>query len=190
MAQIVALAVLGMLVWPAAPAHADDAADFMQRFGGRWIGSGQVLIGPEDGLEFQCSLDGDPSRTRLTFGMTGRCWMGRLGARIHARLRYNPETNRFYGDFLGGSEGDGVDVVGVRDGDGFSLDLSRGSVQGRLAAEAIGSDEMRVIIFYRDPTANRELPIVAMGFTRSQSGAAGPVGGRSDYATGTTGPGK
>jgi hypothetical protein len=174
---------------PAASAHADEIADFLAQFSGAWQGSGEFLIGPEDGLEFRCTLAGDPSGNGLAFGMTGRCWVGRLSADIHATLRYNSETDRFYGDFLGGSEGDGLDVVGERDGDGFSLALSRGGIQGRLDAEPVDVGRMRVVISYRDPASDRELPVVAMGFWRSGAAAAAPPHYRPDIAAGTAGPG-
>ncbi len=155
------------------PAEADDAADFMARFSGEWLGTGQLLVGSETGLTFHCELDGDPSRTQLTFGMTGRCWMGSLSAPVHARLRYNADTNRFYGRFMDGAEGDGLDIVAERAGEGFSMQLARGSAQGRLTAEAVNGDQLRIVIFYRDRARNRELPVVAMGFTRKDSGVAG-----------------
>lgn len=150
------------------PARADDAADFMQRFSGAWIGSGQLLFGTVVGTEFACELNGDPSATRLTFGMTGRCWMGALSAPVDAQLRYNAETNEFYGDFMGGAEGNGVDLVGMRAGGDFSLRLTRGSEQGRLALETIGPNEMKAVIYYRDPRSKTELPVAAMGFTRKE----------------------
>ena len=34
----------------------------MQRFSGAWIGSGQLLVGTDTGLEFACELNGDPER--------------------------------------------------------------------------------------------------------------------------------
>jgi hypothetical protein len=156
----------------AGAARADDAADFMERFTGAWLGTGELLIGSESGLKFHCELNGDPSRTQLTFGMQGRCWMGSLSAPVHARLRYNSETNRFYGRFMDGAEGDGLDVVAERAGDGFSMQLVRGPAQGRLTAEAVNVDQLKIVIFSRDRARNRELPVVAMGFTRKDSGLA------------------
>jgi hypothetical protein len=156
---------------PLAPANAGDAEEFMQRFSGEWLGTGQILVGSENGLKFHCALNGDPSRTQLTFGMTGHCWMGMLSAPVYAQIRYNADTNRFYGAFMDGAEGDGVDVVGKRAGDGFSMQLVRGPTQGRLTAETVSPDQMTVMIFYKDRRRNRELPVVAMGFARKDSGA-------------------
>ncbi len=145
----------------------------MARFSGEWLGSGQLLVGSENGLKFDCELDGDPSRTQLTFGMKGRCWMGALSAPVYATMRYNAETNRFYGEFMDGSRGSGLDIVGARAGDGFSLQLTRGPAQGRLTAETVNPDQMKIMIFLRDRVNNRELPVVAMGFTRKDAGAIG-----------------
>jgi hypothetical protein len=49
---------------------------------------------------------------------------------------------------------------------------------------------MRVIIYYRDRARNRELPVVAMGFTRSQARDLGLPHYRPDLSTGSLGPGK
>ena len=154
-----------------APAKADDAADFMARFSGEWLGTGELLVGSETGLKFHCELDGNPSRTQLTFGMRGRCWMGKLGAPVHARLRYNADTDRFYGRFMDGAEGDGLDIIAERAGEGFSMQLMRGAAQGRLTAEAVNPDQLKITMFYR--FRGQEIPVVAMGFTRKDSGLAG-----------------
>ena len=82
----------------------------MQRFSGAWMGSGQILVGTEKGLEFPCDAERRPDGTKLTFGMSGACRMGTLSAPINAKLRYNADTRQFYGDFMGGAEGDGVDL--------------------------------------------------------------------------------
>ena len=170
MSRVLAFALAAALsAATALPARADDAADFMQRFSGSWIGTGQLLVGPENGVEFICELNGDPSATQMSFGMTGRCRMGVFSAPVHARLRYNAETSRFYGQFMDGAEGSGLDIVGARAGQGFSLNLTRGPTQGRLQADTVSGDQMRVTIYVSDPNSDRELPVVAMGFTRKQA---------------------
>ena len=180
MSRIFPLALLALVAGSAAlPARADDAADFIANFSGAWLGTGQLLVGAENGVKFSCELAGNPIRSELSFGMQGRCWMGPLSAPVHARLRYNRDTSRFYGRFLDGSEGSGLDIVGARAGDGFSLQLTRSGVQGRLTAEAVSPDQMTITIFYRDRASNRELPVVAMGLARKNSGEALP-----DYLSG------
>ena len=168
MPRVLAFALTAILALASFPARADDTAAFMKRFSGAWIGSGQLLVGTETGLEFACELKGDPSETKLTFGMTGTCRMGTLSAGINAKLRYNSETQQFYGDFMGGAQGDGVDLVGARAGQGFSLKLIRGATQGRLTAQTIGKNEMKVTIYLKDPNSTAEMPVVAMGFTRKE----------------------
>jgi hypothetical protein len=160
------LAVLALSLPGIATAEESDAAVFMERFSGEWRGTGRLLVGPETGLKFHCALDGNPSRTELTFGMTGKCWAGRLSAQVHARLHFNAETNRFYGDFLGGAEGKGVDVIGEREGDGFSLLLSRDMAQGELIAKPAGRNKMTITILLKDRTRTRSMPVAAMGFAR------------------------
>ena len=172
MSRVLTLALLASL--GSAPAHADDAAPFLANFSGAWLGTGQLLVGPQSGLKFGCELDGDPSRTQLTFSMKGRCWVGALSAPVHAQLRYNHETQRFYGQFMDGAEGNGLDIVGTRAGEGFSLQLSRGSAQGRLLAEAVNGDQMKVTMFLRENATDREVPVAAMGFARKGATEALP----------------
>jgi hypothetical protein len=169
MPRVTAFALSAAFALAAAlPAHASQAGDFMQRFSGAWIGSGQVLFGAEPRPEFACELKGDPDVGRLTFGMTGQCRMGGLSAAIYAQLRYNADTNRYYGQFMDGAAGDGADIVGARAGEAISLKLMRGSLQGRLAAETVGNDQMKVVIYYRDPNTQSETPVATMGFTRRE----------------------
>jgi hypothetical protein len=150
----------------AASAGENDAARFMDQFSGEWLGTGRLLIGPELGMRFHCALDGDPSRTELTFGLNGKCWAGKLTGRIYARLHFNAETNRFYGDFLDGAEANGVDVIGERKGKGFSLALSRGMAKGELIAEPAGRNKMTITILLKDSTGKRSVAVAAMGFAR------------------------
>jgi hypothetical protein len=151
-------------------AAAADPGPFIQRFSGEWRGTGRVLIGPENGLKFHCALEGDPSRSQLTFAMRGKCWTEKLSAQVHARVRYNADTDRFYGAFMDGAQGDGADIVGERAGDGFLLKLSRGKAQGRVHAEPVGYDQMKIVISIHDRVNNRDVPVVAMGFARAGAG--------------------
>ena len=171
MSRVVSLALSAALALGAAlPAAAEDSVAFMERFGGKWVGTGQLLVG--NSAEFACELNGMPKAGQSTFDMTGTCRMGSMGAAIHARMHYNVETRSYYGTFLGGAEGDGVDLIGTRAGDGFSLKLVRGSTQGRLTAETSSADEMKVVIYYRNMRTDEELPVVAMGFSRVQKAAS------------------
>jgi hypothetical protein len=167
--RVPAFALSAALALAAAiPSGASAAEDFMQRFSGAWIGSGQVLFGAEPRPEFACALSGDPDASKLIFGMTGKCWMGALSAPIHAELRYHSDTQRYYGEFMDGADGSGADIVGNRDGEAISLKLMRGELQGRLAAETVGSNQLKVVIYYRDPSTKSETPVIAMGLTRRE----------------------
>ena len=161
-----ALAVLALSLPAAASAEENDAVLFMEQFSGEWLGTGRLLVGPKTDLKFHCALDGDPSRTELTFGLNGKCWAGKLSGRFFARLHFNAETNRFYGDFLNGAEANGVDVVGERKGDGFSLLLSRGMAKGELIAKPAGRNKMTITILLSDSTRKNSIAVAAMGFAR------------------------
>jgi hypothetical protein len=166
MPRIAAFALSAAVALAALPAHAGDAGDFMLRFSGAWVGTGQVLFGAEPRPEFACDIKGDPSDSKLTFDMTGQCHMGAFSAPIYGQVRYDTGTRSYYGQFLGGANGAGADIVGAQAGESISLKLMRGSMQGRLAAETTNADEMKVLIYYRDPATKTETPVIAMGFTR------------------------
>lgn len=170
--RAVALAA-ALAAWLApAAAPANEAEAFMRRYSGEWVGTGQLLIGPSSGLQFHCALKGDPS-TELSFGMQGKCWMGALSAPVHARIRYNAETKRFYGSFMDGAEGDGADIVGRRNGEGLAMRLTRGPARGSLEAAPIGDKQMKVVLSLYDRKNDRHVPVVAMGFTRKEAAEMG-----------------
>lgn len=186
MVRACAAALLASLV--AAPALAGDPAATMQRFSGDWVGTGKVLIGPQTGLEFHCELSGDKrQRTILEFKMRGRCWMGALSGSVHASLRYNRETDQFYGEFMDGADGDGVDIVANEAAPGISMRLSRGTIRGNLVAEPVNGDQMRVLMTLIEPLGTREVPVVAMGYVRKEAAAIGLPPYVPDVVTGSIG---
>ena len=165
------LAILLSAALAIATALPAAAEELMTRFSGEWVGTGLLLFGPQYGTEFQCELKGEPSASRVNFDLGGRCSIGILSAPVTARLRYNADTRQYFGEFLDGADGQGADIVGAQAGDGISLRLMRGRLQGRLTAETVNADQMKVMLFYRDIENNRDLPVVAMGFARKGTGA-------------------
>lgn len=170
MSRVLSLALSAALAVAAAalPARADE---LMTQFSGEWEGTGLLLFGPQYGTKFNCELKGNPSDSQLNFNLTGRCWLGALSAPVRARLRYNADTRQYYGEFMDGADGQGADIVGARAGEAISLRLMRGRLQGRLTAETVTDDQLKVMMFYRDMENNRELPVVAMGFARKGTGS-------------------
>jgi hypothetical protein len=162
MSRILALALSAAIGLMALPTRAEQ---LMTRFAGEWVGTGQLLYGPRNTI-FRCELKGDQRDSQGRFDLTGRCWMGDLSAAVSAQLRYNADTMQYYGAFMDGAEGQGADITGAGAGGGLSLRLVRGNMQGRLTAEKVNADQMKVMLFYNDPQAKRELPVAAMGFAR------------------------
>jgi len=164
MSRLPALALIAALALGGAlPARADQP---IARFSGEWVGTGQVLLGGQYGAMFRCKLKGSPDEAQARFDMSGRCWLGGLSAPMTAQLRYNAETREYYGEFMDGADGRGADIVGAHSGEALSLRLMRGNMQGRLTASTVGPDQMKVMLYYRDPASNREQLAAAMGFAR------------------------
>ncbi|MGH6922937.1 MAG: hypothetical protein ACRED5_04125 [Propylenella sp.] len=65
-----------------------------------------------------------------------------------------------------GVRSSGADMVGAAAGTGISPKLMRGALQGKLTAEKVTADQMKVMLYYRDTQNSRDLPTVAMGFAR------------------------
>ena len=167
------------------PGQAREASGVIARFSGTWIGTGQLLFGQQSGLQFHCELEGEPTKTQLTFRMKGRCWMGGISAPVYGSVRYSAMTDRFHGEFMGGAQGSGVDVEGSEASDGIALTLTRPPARGRLTAQSVNADQMRIMMYFEDPQSNREIPVVAMGFTRKEASAMGLPDFLPDVATGS-----
>ncbi len=167
------------------PATAGEPSEVMARFSGSWIGTGQLLLGEQSGLQFHCELDGEPTKTQLTFRMKGRCWLGGISAAVYGSVRYSAMTDRFHGEFMGGAKGDGVDVEGSETTDGIALTLTRAPARGRLTAHSVNADQMRIMMYFEDRANNREVPVAAMGFTRKEASAMGLPDFLPDVPTGS-----
>ena len=100
--------------------------------------------------------------------MTGTCRMGSLAAPVNAQLRYNADTNEFYGQFMDGAEGIGVDIVG----DARRQGLFAEARARRDAGAADRRDRRQERDEGRDvstrPKSGDEMPVVSMGFTRKE----------------------
>ena len=176
MSRVVVLMLCAALGLPAGATSAqagEKTQELLGRYAGEWIGSGQLLFGPQTGLQFHCELDGKPSRTQPHLRMTGRCWMAGLSARVHGLVRYDEHTDRIKGEFMGGAAGQGVDISGSPVANGVALDLSRPPAEGRVAAENINANQMTVMMYLGDPASDREVAVAAMGFTRKEASAVG-----------------
>ena len=151
---------------------AERETDFLAQLQGNWSGSGRVLAGPDRGTNFNCSLKGKPSRTGVRISMNGKCSVGRLSARLGARIKYSEGVQKYIGRFLDGSDGNGLDIYGDRRGNSLKLRLTRGRLKGNMDLLLQRKDLIRVIISITDKRRNRDIPVIALDLTKIRRSAA------------------
>ncbi len=155
----------------AVSAASEVETDFLAQLQGNWSGTGRILAGPDKGTNFKCSLSGKPSRTGVKISMDGKCSIGQFSARMGASIKYSEGVQKYVGRFMGGANGNGLDIYGDRNGDALKLRLTRGRTQGNMDLLLQRQDLMRVIISITDTERNRDIPVIAMDLNKSRSAA-------------------
>ena len=114
---------------PAAPkppasraASVAPEAEFLRRFAGSFSGSGQIQrSATQSPNNVRCTLTGQPSETGIA--ISGKCRSFIFSKRIGADIRYDPQTGRYSGVYVGAGMGP-AQLAGRRHGDSVVLTVT------------------------------------------------------------------
>jgi hypothetical protein len=111
----------GLLVSAALPVQANEA-DFLSRFSGSFAGGGLVQRNAsESPNEVTCTLNGRASESAVT--MDGQCGAFVFSKQIRAEIRYDAQSDRYSGVYVGSSIGP-ARLSGRRSGDAVVLTIT------------------------------------------------------------------
>ena len=147
-------------------AQADDSSDraFFGEVAGKWSGPGEIIEGKMKGTRFRCDLDGLSLPDGETgFRLEGRCRAGMLSHPVSAV--FIREGGTYRGQFLDGSEGDGLDVTGGSIVDRRAvIELKRDKVTGALVANLLDAENFNITLLIKGGT--RFVPVIGLSLTR------------------------
>lgn len=124
-------------------------ADFLNRFSGSFEGGGTVQRSAEENAnQVTCSFTGQSSATGVT--MRGKCGAFIFSKDIQAELRFNPETGRYSGTYVGSSIGPAA-LNGKRNGDSVVLTITwpqpvNGDTKATMTIRNAGNGRLAITI--------------------------------------------
>lgn len=154
------------------PATAAAEEALIGQLTGEWQAKGQILVGEASGLEFYCTLSGEPKDEGKGFGVGGKCWSGELVVPVFGRVRYNRDQDRYFGSFMGGAKSIGVDVQGTAHDGGFRLELKRDEAEGEVTATIGTTNDIDLVLSLTGDGGRLRLPVAAMGLRRTSATAS------------------
>ena len=118
--------------------------EYFESIQGKWAGKGEVIAGKYKNTKFICNING---KTPETIGMDidGDCRIGFISQKISAFVEKN--HNLYRGEFLGGAEGNGLDIIGgVLKDEKFTAYLVRDNLGGTIEINGQKKDNMKIDI--------------------------------------------
>jgi len=105
-----------------AAAFVAPEAEFLRRFAGSFSGSGQIQrSATQSPNNVRCTLNGQPSETGIA--ISGKCGSFFFSKRIAADIRYDRQTGRYSGVYVGAGMGP-AQLAGRRHGDAVVLTVT------------------------------------------------------------------
>lgn len=140
LASIFVLGLAGLPTNAAAPESA-----FLDRFDGRWSGSG-VVMKDDATYDVTCTMTGDPNGNQVA--ITGTCSVAIASIQISADITYDPATGRYAGTYRGAGMSP-ARISGKRSGNVVQLTVTwpqpvNGQMKARLVIENPGSGQLRI----------------------------------------------
>ncbi|WP_144409576.1 hypothetical protein [Martelella endophytica] len=173
-ARLISTAALfaALICASAQSATANDRADrdFFNDVAGKWSGPGEIVEGKMKGTRFRCELDGLPLEDGGTgFRLDGRCRTGMFSHPVTAVFIREGDTYR--GQFLDGSEGEGLDVTdGVIEDGKAVIQLKRDKVTGALVANLLDAENFNITLLIKGGT--RFVPVIGLSLKRETDALA------------------
>jgi hypothetical protein len=117
------LAAFSLMAAVAGTGVASAATDFLQRFDGKWSGSGLVQRNEgENPTQVNCTVRGNTGANGIAIGGTCRAYV-LFTREIGAELTYDPKTERYTGVYRGSKIGP-ARLSGKRQGDALNLTVT------------------------------------------------------------------
>ncbi|MHA6644600.1 hypothetical protein [Mesorhizobium sp. A623] len=167
-----ALSTTAVLVETAAGAERDK--QFFQSIEGQWAGPGEIVAGKYKGTKFTCNFTGSTPDSKLGMTLDGGCRVGVFTQKMSAKIEHAGRAG-YKGSFMGGSSGNGLDVISgnVVDARKVVFAINRKQLNGVMQARLPDDGSMIVTVSVR--VAKQMIPVIGMNLKRLDMTEVGSI---------------
>jgi len=170
----VAVAVAAPLGLAAKAFGAEPDAQFFHSVEGKWVGPGEIIAGKYKGTKFTCNFNGSTPDGKTGMTLDGDCRVGVFTQKMSATVERRGREG-YKGNFMGGSSGNGLDIIGgnVVDAQKVVFTINRNQLNGVMQARIPDDNSMTVTVAVR---VNKQLvPVIGMSLKRVDTVEVGSI---------------
>ncbi|UCI05511.1 hypothetical protein [Mesorhizobium sp. B1-1-8] len=168
------VAVIAPLGLAGKASGAEPDKQFFHSVEGKWVGPGEIVAGKYKGTKFTCNFNGTTPDGKLGMTLDGDCRVGMFTQKMSATVERKGREG-YRGSFMGGSSGDGLDIVGgnVVDAQKVVFTINRKQLNGVMQARIPGDDSMTVTVAVR--VDKQLVPVIGMKLKRVDTLEVGSI---------------
>ncbi|MDX8493199.1 hypothetical protein RFN29_16645 [Mesorhizobium sp. VK22B] len=153
---------------------AEPDKQFFRSVEGKWVGPGEIIAGKYKGTKFTCNFNGSTPDGKVGMSLDGDCRVGVFTQKMSATVERKGREG-YKGNFMGGSAGNGLDIIGgnVVDPQKVVFTINRNQLNGVMQARIPDDNSMTVTVAVR---VNKQLvPVIGMSLKRVDSVEVGSI---------------
>ena len=181
MKSVILSTVLPLAIAAAAPLAlagkafaAEPDKQFFRSVEGKWVGPGEIIAGKYKGTKFTCNFIGSTPNGRTGMSLDGDCRVGMFTQKMSATVERRGRDG-YKGNFMGGSAGTGLDIIGgnVVDARKVVFTINRNQLRGVMQARIPDDNSMTVTIAVR--VDQQLVPVIGMSLKRVDAVEVGSI---------------
>ena len=153
---------------------AEPDRQFFHAVEGKWVGPGEIVAGKYKGTKFTCNFNGSTPNGRTGMTLDGDCRVGMFTQKMSATVERKGRDG-YKGNFMGGSAGTGLDIIGgnVVDARKVVFTINRNQLRGVMQARIPDDNSMTVTIAVR--VDQQLVPVIGMSLKRVDAVEVGSI---------------
>ncbi len=169
-----AMAISATVILPATASAGERDKQFFQNVEGKWVGPGEIVAGKYKGTKFTCSFTGSTPEVKAGMTLDGSCRVGVFTQQMTATVEYKGRSG-YKGSFMGGSSGEGLDIVAgnVVDPRKVVFAINRNQLNGVMQARIPNDDSMIVTVSVK--VDKQVVPVIGMNLKRVDGAPVGKL---------------
>ncbi|MET3790198.1 hypothetical protein [Aquamicrobium terrae] len=169
-----ALAMSATAMLPATASAGERDKQFFQSVEGKWVGPGEIVAGKYKGTKFTCTFTGSTPELKVGMTLDGSCRVGVFTQQMTATVEHKGRGG-YKGSFMGGSSGNGLDIVAgnVVDTRKVVFAINRNQLNGVMQARI--PDDQSMVVTVSVKVDKQVVPVIGMNLKRVDGAPVGKL---------------